>query len=285
MVSRHDEIVRDGLIVIRPSSTVSWSDCNRRSAARAYPTLFKDLGYELRDTLSSAGAAVGTAVHAGAAYTLQAKVDTGQPGNASEADDRAITSFRQEIADGTQWDAETPRPNDGEIQVRRMVAEYRRTVAPRTAPVAVEQRLEADLGDGFLMSGQADTLAILPDAIMDLKTGSAERIHIPQLGSYSRLARAHGRLISVVGEEFIRRVKVSYAQPEAVQSLYPVEYAEQVSHRRIARIKADMMAFIQAGDANVLDTNPMSALCTPRYCSLYGTPGCRDHRGAFSGEN
>ena len=39
----------------------------------------------------------------------------------------------------------TPQPNDGEKQVRRMVAEYRRSVAPKRNPVAVEARLEPQL--------------------------------------------------------------------------------------------------------------------------------------------
>ena len=278
-MSRHHDITRSGFYVIRPSMLVSWNDCPRRTAARAYRDLFVSFGYELREVQSSAGAAVGTAVHSGAAYTLQSKVDTGEPGQDDEADERAIASFREEIQDGADWDDTTPRPNDGEKQVRRMVAEYRRSVAPKRNPVAVEARLEADIGDGFLLSGQADALVLEPGGIVDLKTG-IERINTSQLGAYSLLARSHGREINKVAEDFIPRVKANYAQPEAKEISYPPEFAERVAQQRIAAVKRDLLAFIGSGDAIDLPANPSSMLCNGRYCILWGTTGCREHKGA-----
>ncbi len=274
------EMGRDGTVVIRPSTLTSWPDCGRRSAARAYPSLFAGFGYELRPVQVSAGAAVCTAVHAGAAFTLQSKVDTGEPGRDDEAEDRAIVGFRREIESGANWDEATPRPNDGETQVRRMLAEYRRAVAPRITPIAVEKRLEADLGDGFLLSGQADALAIEPGAIRDLKTG-VERIHIPQLGAYSLLARSHGREVLSAFEDFIPRVKANYSQPPAQEIAYPVEFAERVAQRRIAVVKRDLTEFLAVGDAEVFPANPMSVLCSQRYCPCWGTAACREHKGSF----
>lgn len=281
-MSRHDPILRDGLIVIRPSTTVGWPDCALRTAARAYRDMFVERGYEVRQPITSAGAAVGTAVHAGAAFTLQAKVDTGAPGANEDAEEIAVMSLRDEIRDGANWDDATPRANDGEKQVRRMVAEYRRTVAPKIKPIMVEKRLEADLGDGFLNSGQADSLALEPGSIRDLKTG-AERIHIPQLGDYSLLARANGLEVTRLVEDFIPRVKTSYAQPEAIEISYPVDFAEQVAQHRLRQMMRDLSAFRDTGDAMVFPANPSSMLCSPKYCPVHGTSTCRQHRGAFQG--
>lgn len=268
-------------IIIRPSTLTSYPDCGLRTVSRAYPDLLKAAGYELRSTQVSAGAAVGTAVHAAAAYTLQSKVDTGAPGDDAEAEDRAITSFRHDIAAGANWDDTTGRPNDGEKQVRRMVAEYRRSVAPKITPLAVEKRLVASLGDGFALSGQADALALLPGAVRDLKTGM-ERIHIPQLGAYVLLARSNGREIDAAFEDFIPRVKVSYAQPPALEITYPVEFAEQVAMRRIQDVKSALTEFLQTGDTLAFPANPMSTLCSPKYCPAFGTNTCRQHKGAFT---
>jgi hypothetical protein len=270
-------------IVIRPSSLTSYPDCGLRTAASAYPDLFAAAGYDLRPRQQSAAAAVGTAVHAGAAFTLKSKVDTGDAGADDDAEECAIEGFRHEIAGGATWDDATPRPNDGEKQVRRMVAEYRRTVAPKIVPLMVEKRLEADLGDGYTLSGQADSLAILPEAVRDLKTGT-ERIHIPQLGAYAILVRSqpNGQNVERVVEDFIPRVKASYAQPHAIEIEYPVQFAEEVAFRRIQDLKRDLMEFAISGDTLAFPANPMSILCSPKFCPAHGTNACRQHKGAFT---
>lgn len=270
-----------GSYVIRPSMLTSWPDCPRRSAARAYPDLIAAAGYALRDTPPHIGAAVGTGVHAAAAYTLQSKVDTGEPGNEGEAVDRAVEGFLGEVAGGATWDETTPRSDIAKVQIQRMVRIYRDQVAPKINPIAVEQRLVADAGGGYELSGQADTLAIEPGQVRDLKTGTTQRVHLAQLGAYSLLARTHGREVNGLVEDFIKRVSFRTPNPGAVETPYPVELAEQVALRRIALVKRDVGEFIAGGgDIQVFSANPMSQLCSDKFCPCWGTAACQEHRGA-----
>ena len=87
-------------LTIRPSSLPGWADCARREAARLFPEMIEAAGFSLRNIASGAGAAVGTAVHTAAHYTLEQKLETGELGNASEAEDRAITSFNDRVFQG-----------------------------------------------------------------------------------------------------------------------------------------------------------------------------------------
>lgn len=269
---------------IRPSSLPTFVDCERRETARAYPDLVAAAGFELRQLEPAVGAAVGTGVHAAAAYTLQSWVDTEAYGDDGEAEERAIVGFRRETAHGVMWDNTSPRANTAEAQIRRMTALYRLRVAPGLKPVRVEGRLTVALDDHFTVSGKADSISLEPGRVVDLKTGAVERIHMPQLGAYSMLARTPvadggaGLEIEKVGEHFVPRVSLKKPQPEPVMIEYPVDLAEQVAARRIERVRADVGAFIATGDPQELPANPMSVLCHERYCPAWGTAFCREHK-------
>ena len=55
---------------LRASMLPSWPDCPRRGAAKQWRHGVNTAGYHLRESRSSVGAAVGTAVHAAAAHFL-----------------------------------------------------------------------------------------------------------------------------------------------------------------------------------------------------------------------
>lgn len=259
----------------------SFPDCPRRAFARAFPELLKAAGYDIRQTPISAGAAVGTGVHAAAAYTLQSKVDTGELGHEDEALDRAIGAFRKEIGFGeTAWDDTTRAPQFGEEQIRRMTLVLRRHLAPKLNPVQVEKRLEAELDGGFILSGQADNVELRPDGIRDLKTGSQQRVHHAQVGAYSILRRSYGHPVDRLSDDFIKRVPLKVEQPLPVTTEYDPALAEAVAYQRIRLVQRAVNDFRTAQDTIVLTANPMSALCSDRYCPLWGTPACREHKGA-----
>jgi hypothetical protein len=267
-------------LVIRPSSLDGFVDCAGRAFASSFPDLVKAAGYTINETQAHCGAAVGTGVHAAAAYTLQSKVDTGEIGHADEAEDRAVHAFRDGIANGAAWDEVTNGPNIGEVQVRRMTLAYRQHVAPKVQPSQVEKRLEADLDPGFILSGQADNCELRPDGVRDLKTGRFARMHHAQIGSYSILRRSYGFPVERLSVDFIQRVSVKKEQPAPVTSEYDPAFAEQVAWQRIQYVQRMVAEFRRSGDTMAVIKNPQSQLCSKKFCRAFGSDFCRQHAGA-----
>lgn len=267
---------------IRPSMTSGYPDCNLRGLAKAYPELFKSLGYRLRQTPQSIAASVGTGVHAGGALTLKRKMGTGDLGSDDEAVAAAIDALHQDMAEGTDilTDELTPTVNVAEQQVKHMLKSYRVHFAPTVRPVAVETRFKADLGDGFIASGQADLVAMEPGGIDDLKTGAVERVHIAQLGTYSLIYQPHGYRVDWLRQTFIPRVRLNAPQPEPSQVYYDPALAEQIAEARIRQIKRDVIELFETGNPLIIQANPASMLCSDKWCPAWGTNACRQHKGA-----
>lgn len=272
--------------IIRPSSLTSWGDCPRRAAASLFKREIRDAGFDLNDSLNSIAAGVGTATHAGAAVILMEKMgDASLPSGALTAGvDAAIDSLVAQVRDGVVWDDTTPTKTIAERQIKRMTRAYFQYLAPIIEPIAVEERLEADAGDGFVVSGQSDAIAREPDAVRDLKTGVASRTHAPQLGAYAMLQASHGRIVKSGKTDFIKRVHPDKDQPPPVTTEYPLDDIVQVARHRIERIKRELTEFrrrLDDGDAAPewsFDVNPMSMMCTAKFCSAYGTSFCNEWR-------
>lgn len=274
--------------MIRPSYCPSWNDCARRTAAALFRAQIEESGIELRRPSASVGALVGSGVHAAAAFTLRGKMDTGRLGAETEAVDRGVAEFESRLNDeGVVYDDVTDSVSTAQRQIRRMVLAYRRHVPADIVPVAVEERLEADLGDGFFLSGQVDNAVARAhdERLNDLKTGKIQRANLTQYGCYSLLYRSHGHRIVGLAEDFLRRVRVGSEQPpvQTVQILMSI--AENEAQATIADMKRsfeDFAARKVSGRAPELAfrANPQSMLCSDRYCPAWGTEFCRAHKGA-----
>ena len=276
-------------LVIRPSSLPAWNDCPRRTAARLFPELVTGAGYTLRAVATHVGATVGSGVHAGAATTLKAKMETGDLGPEDVAVETAFAEFDARAEEsGVVWDATTDNRNAAQVQIRKMTRAHRKHVAPEIQPVVVEERLEADVGDGFIISGQLDALAMEPDSrLRDLKTGVTRRANGAQYGSYSMLFRAHGYEVGSIVEDYVKRVRSAEPQPEPESHLLPIDAAEQDAVEAIADVKRSVGEFLaRAADLDgppphtAFRANPASMLCSERYCPAHGSDFCRSHRGA-----
>jgi len=88
------------LIEIHPSSLTEYADCPRRAAAKMLKKELQESGYNLRESNRVIGASVGTAVHTGAQYTLDYKIDTGTLAPLKETQEKAIDMLSTGIADG-----------------------------------------------------------------------------------------------------------------------------------------------------------------------------------------
>jgi hypothetical protein len=275
------------MTIIRPSSLSTFIDCGRRFAARHLTDTVMAAGFELNTTgPTHIGAAVGSGVHAGAAYTLETKRETGEIGNDSEAEDRAITEFKDRAQHGLSWDETSASLPIAQKQIARMTMSYRRQLAPKIQPLLVEQRLDVDAGDGWTISGQADTIAGDPDdQPRDLKTGKMQRANGIQYGAYAVIFRTHGYNVRSFVEDFVPRVSIKHEQPlpttlEIDLSAVIPEFIEAVSEiKRAAGVFGQRLETGEAPPETAFRANPASALCSPRWCPAHGTKFCRAHKG------
>lgn len=276
-------------ITIRASSLPGYGDCARRWAARTLSKTLNDMGYGVKTDLpTSIGASIGTGVHAGAAFMLVEKMEKGKLRDdvQKDAEEFAITEYDQKVREGVIWDKQTENTNEAQQQVRRMVNVYRASIMPGIDPIAVERRLEADVGDGFMISGQSDLQTLQPGEIRDTKTGTALRTHYAQIGSYSLLARtAHKEFpVSKLYIDFIPRVTMKKPQPLPIVEEYDMVTAEQAAQATIDHIKIAVAEFnrrAKAGDSppeHAFLANPSSMLCSPKYCPAHGSNFCHEHR-------
>lgn len=275
--------LQTGVGLLRPSSLVGFGDCPRRFAARSLRPMVEEAGYILRTGLPThIGAAVGSAVHAGAAYTLEEKRDTGDLGGAAEAENRAEATLVERLAEGAMWDETTPSLATAKTQAARMVRSYRRHLAPHVTPLLIEERLVANVGDGWELSGQADLLAGDPDRdLRDLKTGKKRNNQI-QYGAYGIVLQAHGLAPNRIIEDFIARVRVSAEQPPPESEQIPLRPAVAEAWDVIDSIKHAVTEFqARAADpsgrepAGAFRANPSSSLCGEKWCPAYGTSFCK----------
>ena len=270
--------------IIRPSALSGYGDCPRREAARLFRFEVERAGYKLRETPGGVAPVIGTATHAATARIVEEKLRSGNLGDLEEAEQAGIEKLGLCLEQETHFDKTSPTRKDAEIQVRRMTRAYHRHIAPVLNPVAVESRLEAKIGKGFLLAGTSDVETIEPGVIRDTKTGVVSRTHAAQLGGYSLLSRSHGRVIAKGVIDFIKRVPVRTDQPPPVTSDYPVADIENLAMHRIKRIQRDLTEFrhrvhTDAGPPEfAFDVNPMSNLCSDRWCPAWGTKFCAEWR-------
>lgn len=272
-------------IIIRPSSLTTFADCARRFAARHLGELVRAAGYDLSGPRPlHVGAAVGSGVHAAAAYTLSAKRDHGGLGTDSEAEDRAVQELEARTEYGVTWDDTTNDVSTAKRQVARMSRAFRRHLAPHLQPLFVEERFEADLGDGFFLSGQPDYPAGDPDiALRDLKSGTRRRANGPQYAAYVALLAAHGYRATMIVEDFVARVRIDREQPPPASIEIDVAPAMADAWDLIDGIKAAVSTFRdrltnpgRAPEA-AFRANPASPLCAAKWCPAWGTKFCKAH--------
>lgn len=250
----------------------AYPDCSRRAAAKQFKSEIESMGFALRETLPTAGAAFGTAVHAAAERMLRHKIATGEVGDPDEALDVAFAKFTEETAPGAEWDDTTPNPNTAHFQMRRIVAELAEW-AETINPKEVECELICDAGDNFLLTGHID-LVTAEDWVRDLKSGALHRPYQAQLGGYSLLRRNHGHEVKGVAIDWIARKPKTKPQPPIDTETYDVGTCERAAWATIQRIKVDLTAFRNTGDPWSFQANNMSLMCGERFCPAFGTKFC-----------
>lgn len=259
---------------IRCSMLPSWIDCPRRATARQFKRLVESRGYELRRTLPSIGAAIGTAVHHAAAVLLTARQkDNASPLESTLAD--AIAEFQKEIDTGVEWDDTTRNQRAAYQQIESLTRAYV-PIIEKTNPILVEEQFEAGLSDGWKLTGKID-LFTEERHLDDLKTGSLSRPYIQQAGGYTLLLEANGHKVKSAGTTFIKRVSPKKPQPPTLQTTFDLDAARRSAYATAQAIMRDVEAFEQSGDPYDIPANPMSLMCSDKYCPAWGTEFCKVH--------
>jgi PD-(D/E)XK nuclease superfamily len=276
--------------ILRCSALPTAADCMRRFAAITWRRPIEDqLGIKLRRRPRTIGAIAGTSVHTGAEIPLTEKMKTGVLPPESVALDAAVWTLGKQLreAEEISYDGNGPTNNatQAEVQVIEMTRAYYRVIAPTVHPIQVEERLEAEIAPGLILSGKPDILAREPHRVRDLKTGIRDRgTHAPQVGGYSLLARSNGLDIQGASIDFVQRVRISKPQPDPVTKQLVVGQAETAASNIIKHIVRDLDTFqhgdperrIAPGDPWSFVANPNSILCSPKYCPAFGTEFCRE---------
>jgi len=260
-------------LTVRASSLPSYADCSRRTAAKLLWEELAALGFIFRDTAQGIGAALGSSTHQAASYSLNSKISEGTLGNESHAMDLAFEVFHEiQKTEGIVYDGTTPTYDRAELQLKTLVNCYRKQVAPGIEPVEVEVRLEADIGGGFVLSGQFDVREAV--TLRDLKTGAASRANISQYGAYALLCIVHHRAVEQIVEDYLPRKK----EPEPETYHYDVQAAMGATRAILKRMKDDVAMFRESGEPTSFIANPQSMLCSDRFCPVWGTAFCREHK-------
>jgi len=271
--------------IIRCSALTGYPDCNRRGAARLFWREISAMGFRLRSTPRGIGAAIGSAVHKAAEIILKEKAETGNLPPSTIAADCAAETLAESMREGVEFDRTTANRVEGEVTAVGMARAYYRVVAPEVEPIIVEERLEAEVAPGLILSGQPDVVAREPHRVRDLKTSLRDGgSHAPQIGGYSLLARSHGLDIQEAAVDNIKRVAIGKPQPDPISKPVAVAQAETAAINILRHIEGDLATFrngdpvrrILPGDPWAFQANPSSILCSPKYCPAFGTEFCRE---------
>lgn len=259
---------------IRASMLSSYMDCNRRAASKSFTDEVLDAGYVLTQLPPSAGAALGTANHAAGEYALQHKIETGTLASFQDSLDFGAEKFGDEIKAGVIWDETTPHKDTALRQMERQLRAYW-PIMEQITPIALELNLKADIGDGFVLSGHIDIMTE-DKQLRDEKYGAMNRPYQPQMGGYSLLARSNGYDVNGLIIDWTPRVGRNKPQPLSTSIKYDVYECESAAHGLVERIKTDIIRFREDPDGlwRAFPANPMSMMCTDRYCPAYGTNFC-----------
>lgn len=266
-------------IEIRCSALSRYADCPRSAAAR----LFKnEIGkYGLAPSQNSAGAAIGTAVHAMMADLFRQKLETGHMDISRAAENRE-SQFVNELEKDTIWDATTPHIETAKKQVRALCRAFL-PIAEMTDPLDFETKREAWVNP---LGGQSVTVKLTGTRdvmdtnyeIHDHKTGRSFPKAHAQLGGYALLADLNDEEVRAVRINFAPRLGVTKLDDTVARSLrLDIDECRNAAWNTIREIQKHYEDFLSRKDSPewAFPANPYSQICTEKYCSAYGTEWCK----------
>ncbi|MCL1826436.1 MAG: PD-(D/E)XK nuclease family protein [Candidatus Cloacimonetes bacterium] len=261
---------------IRASSLPAYNDCPRRAIARLFRNDIENAGYKLRDIKPNIGAILGTSTHFYIEKYFQARIDKIEFQNPI---DEVMSNLQDNIKEGVETDDTTPNIDVAKMQIERMAKAYIEGIGKFIEPVAVELNVSAEINDEWQVTGHIDLVCQGKTGvyIRDLKTGAVVRSHHAQLGAYSLLYRSEYPDIKVEGIaiDFVKRIPKTRSQETPKTTEYDVHLSEQTAYATINRIIRNFADFQKdTKNVNAFAENPMSLLCSERFCPAFSTAFC-----------
>ena len=266
---------------IRCSMLPAWDDCARRTAGRQFAGLLAERGHNLRSLLPSVGASIGTAVHRGAAHLLIARLSGIEEPSNDQCVAVALDALAEQLAPGAIWDTTSPNLQTAFVQVERMLLVYLPTLTD-VNPLIVESEMRSTINNEWELSGHVDLFTTSGD-LDDLKTGVPPRTYMAQMGGYALNLEANGHQVRRASMVFVRRARLKnktgpIPQPLPVRTEYDLTEAKLTAWRTIQDITRSVDEFEATGDPHCLRANPMSLMCSEKYCSSWDTEFCTVHQ-------
>jgi len=258
---------------IRCSYLPMYCDCPRRTAAKLLKSHISASGFDIPEDCKGVAACVGTGTHKGAEMLLNEAINIGITPSLANVTDTGIQEYRQEVYEGVQFDDITANNNEAEKQIQILTRSYYYEIFPKKNlnNAKAEESLKAVFGTDEV-TGHCDFSNL--EEITDVKTGKVS-IYSAQCGGYSLLKRSQGHeVVKKLKCEFLPRTPLRKNYPGAVVHEYNVYNSEKHAFNVIKLIKKNVADFMESGDPWSFAANPKSMLCSPKYCSAYGTEFC-----------
>ena len=261
------------MTILSPSAIPSYNNCARKQAAALFQKEIAEKGFSLRKLQNNIGAAVGTAIHAGVAHLLRAKRD-GQPGALKEGPDIALAELDNKLKEEVFFDKTTPTRDQAVEQIKTQLSIYLKSYLPTARPKRIEETLTAVMTEDLVLQGTLD-YQDEADIIHDSKFGARRPEAQGQLGAYSLLVRSHGDRVSGLQVDWIKRPGKKLIPSDPVIIKYDVSDSERLAESTIHRMQRDLTEFKNTGDPYVFAANPMTYLCSEKFCPAHGTDFCK----------
>ena len=261
------------MMIIRCSTLPHYNDCPRRAVANGYKRMIEDAGFKLRDRLNGIAAAVGTASHHGSGHVMILKRD-GFAWNLKDAQEISIEKFKTESAGEVIYDTTTPSKNVGEKQILRLVQAFCAMAAPTIQPEFIEKKKKATINDQFQLSGTPDIETVINE-LDDLKFGMKMKIFDSQIGGYILLRQANKLSTETAKVRHFPRTAINKPFPGQQIHNLDIKLCLRAAWGTIKLIMRDLTEFTNTGSEWSFSANPMSMLCSNKYCNAWGTNFCQ----------
>jgi hypothetical protein len=257
----------------------AYADCPRRAAAKQFYELVYDKGYSLKPSRKSIGAVIGISVHAAAGYAARSFIDTGKWADIKTSLECSMQKYKTECEYQVDYDNTTRSATDSEKQLKTLVNSLYIEVLPKVTPKYSELKLAAQITTEIQFTGSFDfyNTDLLLD---DLKCGSRDRSYHSQLGGYGLLAMSNG-FDRPAGYRIwhLPRTAISKSYSGAQLTIYDADTCTNSAMYALRQIEKDVNRFVKTGNCWEFPANPMSQMCSEKYCSAYGTDFCSLGKG------
>jgi hypothetical protein len=266
------------MINIRASMLPSYQDCPRRAASKQFRQLITAAGYELRQMPPTVAIPVGNGLHMGVKTMADHYISTGTWASIDDAIESGIQKYHTDIKDGVMYDNNTVSNNEAEQQIITAVKSFVYEVTPLIKPRICERQYYSVADQEFEFTGSAD-LIDQTDFVDDIKGGARSRPYHAQLGGYALLKKANGD-----GETkgcrvwHMPRISTKKSYPGAQLHEYDVKLCILSASYTIKQIKSNVKSFLYTKSSWAFPANPLSMMCSDKYCPAWGTEFCEFNR-------